>query len=808
MVYIAHIRKSDGEEQLVKDHLKEVQKLAEGYGEKIGVKHLAGLAGMLHDVGKYSNEFQEYLRYAVAHPEDYSKRGTVDHSTAGGRVLYNEPKENIIQEWLGMIVGNAIISHHGSLGDYLSPVNLRSPYLERVSEKELPEFKEVSQLFHQEVIGKNDFHSYYQKALVELRNFIIKSGTMERDQLELERDLDFLSKFVFSCVVDADRTNTMLFEENHSEPQKLNTSQLFETYLERLEVHLQGFEADNNSQRPINQLRRKMSQECADYGSQPSDILQLSIPTGGGKTLASLRYALKHALAYQKERIIYIVPFTTIIEQNAQAIREVIGDDGNLLEHHSNVLEEELGADQFSKGQSLRNAQDNWDSPIILTTMVQYLNVFYNKGTRNVRRLHNLTKAVVIFDEVQAVPLKCISLFNESLNFLKNYGEASLVLCTATQPALDFVENKLALGKDKEIIRNLTEVTEAFKRVEIVDQTRQHPWQVADIVSFSQEILKESTNLLIILNTKKAVRETYKGLVAASFVEEVYHLSTSMCAQHRKKQLADMKEAMAKGKKIICVSSQLIEAGVDISFNNVIRSLAGVDSIAQAAGRCNRHGELATREVYVINVSQELESTSRLEEISQGAIVTETLIRDLQLEDREKRESINLLEPSVMARYFRQYYRKFETRLGYYVGDIERSLYDLLGRNEKSRKDYEEFNNIPCVLRLASSMKTIGMYFQVIDNQTTSVIAPYNQEAKEIIARLNGNPSPRELSSLLRKAQQYTINIYDQEKHDLTARSQLVPLYNGSGFSLLETAYDDVYGLNIEGNSGMSTAMM
>lgn len=209
-----------------------------------------------------------------------------------------------------------------------------------------------------------------------------------------------------------------------------------------------------------------MSEQCEQFAKNPSGIYTLSIPTGGGKTLASLRYALKHAQLFNKKRIIYIVPYTTIIEQNAQEVREILEDYENVLEHHSNVIHEDIGGsdDDYTISQKkLRLAKDNWDSPIVFSTMVQFLDTFYGYGGRNIRRLHDLSESIIIFDEVLKVPVHCISLFNQALNFLKSYCDSSIILCTATQLALDFVKHKLEINTDAEIINDIPDIIESFK---------------------------------------------------------------------------------------------------------------------------------------------------------------------------------------------------------------------------------------------------------------------------------------------------------------------------------------------------------
>ncbi|MEB9736968.1 CRISPR-associated helicase/endonuclease Cas3 (plasmid) [Bacillus cereus] len=808
MTYIAHIRESDSQVQTVEEHLLGVKELAETYGGKIGIKHLAGLAGMLHDMGKYTNEFKEYILEAVNNPNSPPKKGSVDHSTAGGKLLYQLfHTENIIpyKGIISEIVGNAIISHHGYLQDFLNP-DLESPYLNRVRDKQLRGFDVTQQFFFKHVMKEKDFHEYVNKATVELESYLLKESPENA-----EKQLMFLTKFIFSTLIDADRTNTRLFEEEKSVESVINSDVLFEKYYERLMLKINAFKKQQNANTPINMLRADMSDQCDQFAERPSGIYTLSIPTGGGKTLASLRYALKHAKTHNKKRIIYVVPFTTIIEQNAEEVRRILEDEENILEHHSNIVEEVNEHDENEDGmvsiqQKLKLAKDNWDSPIIFTTMVQFLNVFYAKGNRNTRRLHNLSEAIIIFDEVQKVPVSCVSLFNQALNFLKIYTRSSIVLCTATQPALDFVEQKLDINTDAEMINNLDHVIEAFKRVEIIDQATNEIFNKDKLKTFIHTKIEEVQSILIVLNTKSVVRDLYTQLQSQGLNVRIYHLSTTMCAAHRHKILEEVRECLKEGRKIICISTQLIEAGVDVSFECVVRSLSGLDSIAQAAGRCNRHGEKGIQNVYVIDYEEE--NLSHLKEIKIGKTITKKILMDLKHND--KIHGGHILSREAMKRYFKEYYREFESDLDYFIPKLKKNMNELLSvpRIENSyRRAYihkHDKKDIP--LFIINSYQTAAKHFNVIDDITTSVIVPY-EEGKDIIAELNSNNSIEDLSRLLRKAQQYTVNVFNYEKEKLIINDGLVYYLDGKILALKESAYNDEYGLNVLNESDFKTAI-
>lgn len=807
MKYIAHIRESDKQVQSVEEHLHGVKDLAESFGEKIGVRHIAGLAGMLHDMGKYTHEFREYIIEAVKNPDSPPKRGSVDHSTAGGKLLYqlfHTGAPSRLNWILAEVVGNAIISHHSYLHDFLNP-NLESDYLRRVqkTEFELKEFDRSKQCFFDRVISETEFQQYVSKAIIELEAYLLKPYAGNN-----ESKLMFLTKFIFSALIDADRTNTRLFEENKTDEPESSRKELFDTYYEKLMEKIDSYRAQDTAKAPINRLRREMSDQCDQFAEKTSGIYTLSIPTGGGKTLASLRYALKHASLHCKKHIIYVVPYTTIIEQNAEEVRKILRDDGHILEHHSNVIDDE-GDDENLDGiiniqQKLKLAKDNWDSPIIFTTIVQFLNVFYAKGSRNIRRLHNLSESVIIFDEVQKVPTTCVSLFNHALNFLKTYGHSSLVLCTATQPALDFVEHRLEMNADAEIIQNLDDVIEAFKRVEIVDKASDETFDNNKLADFVAEKMAEVQSVLVILNTKSVVKRLYRQMEGYDI--PIYHLSTSMCAAHRKSILEQVREHLANKEKVICISTQLIEAGVDVSFDCVIRSLAGLDSIAQAAGRCNRHGEREIQHVYVIDHAEE--NLKHLQEIKSGKQLSKRILIDLKRD--QSHHGGNILSAQAMDRYFKELYTEFSSSLNYFIPKLKKEMTELLASDRKHNSyniAYTQDKKESLPLFIVNSYRTAAEYFQVIDDHTTAVLVPYGEEGRDIIAHLNGNETIENLSRLLRKAQQYTINLFYYEREQLAQNDGLVSLLDSKIFALRETAYSKEYGLNLENDGRFDLSM-
>jgi len=805
---IAHIRKSDGVIQTVEQHLLEVMQLAEKIGEKLGIPHITGLAGLLHDMGKYTKEFADYIKQAVLNPDNPPKGAKIDHSTAGGKLLYqlyHQSHTSVTRSHylLAEIVGNAVISHHSYLKDYY-PEDPEKGFLHRVSVKEIKGFALSVDMFFEKVMNKERFEQYVLKAVKELEAFI------KSDNLQVYPNLMFLAKYVFSALIEADRHNSRAFEENISIEEQLNQGNdvqaRFQLYYNRLTDYLRKLEPKPNENTTINLLRNSLSEQCDNFASKKSEVYTLSIPTGGGKTLASLRYGLKHALKYGREHIIVVVPYTNIIEQNAAEVRRILQEYEAVLEHHCNVILDDSAEDQdemedgiMSATQKVKLAMENWDAPIIFTTMVQFLNVIYSKGTRNIRRFHQMANSVIIFDEAQKVPTHCVSLFNRALNFLNRACDSCIILCTATQPTLQSVKHSLVMQDGNEMVNNIEGVSAAFRRTEIVPQIDKE-LTTDELANMVHEQLESVTSVLVILNTKSVVRSLYNSLNESTNDDtHVYHLSTSMCAQHRRSMLRVIRGKLKANKRVICVSTQLIEAGVNISFQAVIRSLAGLDSVEQAAGRCNRHGEHHLRYVYLIRHKEE--KLDKLPEIKIGAQNTERIILHLQKDTTVYNG--NFRSPKAMELYFKQFYQDMGGKLDYPLKASSETIVNLLLEAGERNPYFQAFMNrakqgTTPPLMLKHSHLTAAEQFQVIPDLTTSVLVPYGK-GKEIIAALNGDHTISDLSKLLKQAQQYSINIYNQEMSILNQQQGIVSLLDGKVLALKENMYSKQYGLNLEG---------
>ncbi|MDF1508803.1 CRISPR-associated helicase Cas3' [Robertmurraya sp. DFI.2.37] len=794
--FAAHIRESDFEVQTVGKHSAETALLAREFGRKLQVENMAELSGFLHDMGKWTSEFSEYLHKVVIDKERLSPY--IDHSTAGARYLYENyyihdvGKQLGIEQWaqnlVVEVVGMVILSHHSGLQDFIGEDG-QSDFIRRVQEKELPYYEEVVRNFEQVHENMAEVKRLMQKSTQEMQGILSNLLELRRKfrHYPLLLSLSFVMKAVFSCLIDADRTNTRRFEENDLNPQQADVQSFFRQSYGHLMEQVVKWETGGSETR-IDELRSRMSAQCDDWAVRPSGIYTLSIPTGGGKTFASLRYALKHALEEQKDRIIYVVPYTTILEQNAAAIRKIIQNQTSVLEHHGNVIDDKLLDHDFDYyghplHKQLQLARDNWDYPIIFTTMVQFLDAFYAKGTRKARRLHNLMNSVIIFDEVQSVPFQHYHLFNEAVNFLHYIGGSSILLCTATQPAVADMHYPLHLSTNHEMVADLDQVVVAFERVEfqLEDQALagMDQEQLADYV---QQLYERHHSLLVILNTKKSVQQLFEAMTRKG-ARHVYHLSTLMCPAHRTVILDEVKARLESGEPVLCISTQLIEAGVDISFQAVLRAVAGLDSIAQAAGRCNRHGKEDRGCIYLVNVSDEY--LDRVPEIKHGKVVT----NDYILNDPDYRH--RLLHPDSIRRYYQYYYHQLHHQNRLTHPKLQRELIELIDENKVFREYQKTI--------LPSMYKTLEAHFQAIDSPTTTVLVPYGR-GKEIIVQLN--EEIRDLSifnQLITEAQQYSINVFSQTLLELGRSSLVHALFEKSIYYLDEQAYSDEYGLAVDG---------
>ena len=815
---IAHVRKLDGLQQLLIDHLLETSTISGQLAAKLNLGLVGELLGLMHDFGKYSRKFQKYIHdeTGLFNPdlddEESTPNGSkVDHSTAGAQWVYRELRkfgaaQEGIGELFGQMLGLCIASHHGEgLIDCLDGEG-NPKWIERFNKTDelthLAECEqnadEVVQQKAHELAGENLIRSLLKAVKP------ILSDSTTNDKIK-EFYLGCLTRFLFSCLIDADRINSSDFErESQKEVRRLTEKPDWQTAIDQLEAKLAGFE----NRYPIDEIRRRISDDCLKRAVDFQGIYTLTVPTGGGKTLASLRYALHHAQKHNLDRIIYIIPYTSIIDQNAQAVREILGEDW-VLEHHSNLEPEKQSWQD-------KLLSENWDKPIVFTTMVQFLDAWFGGGTRGARHIHPMTNAVLIFDEIQTLPVKCVHLFCNVLNWLTTFGKTTAVLCTATQPLLgesglqNFPEGKresiaarglLRLPENAEIMGKHQDLDKLFadlSRVEIRFNEKAGGWNVQEAGAFLLEQFQTTPSCLFIVNTKKWAQELYQYCKAQNVPPEaLFHLSTHQCAAHRKAIFDIIKARLKNGKPVICISTQLIEAGVDISMACVIRALGGLDSIAQAAGRCNRHGEKKGKgQVWVLNL-QEQDFTLILPDIEAGKTHAERVFRDFAGQD--------ILQPAAMERYFEYYFYQRSDEMAYFIkNSATGSLLDWLSDN--ALNPYGEKNNkrskpLPLLMQ---SFKSAGRAFQAIDAPTHAVIVPYGEGA-ELIAKLCGEWDPKEMHRTLQKAQRYSVNVFPNVWGKLQKENALHETIEGSGiYYLKERYYNDEFGLSLDETSEMT----
>lgn len=813
--YVAHQRKVDGAVQSLECHLLGVAGIAKSLAAKIGLKEQGELIGLLHDLGKYSNEFQVYLQSAVGlinpDEDDYvdarGLKGKVDHSTAGAQLVWEELSK---QGGMGMIAGQflalCIASHHSGLIDCLSS----------------SANKPVEDIFTRRA-GKRDDRSHLREAMSKMDTLIDKrfrelssmpsliSGIEEsirkvargeKFEAIIRFKVGLLVRFLFSCLIDADRVDTADFEKPAAARHRLNGRYTeWPLLIERLEKHLQGFTIRN----PVDEIRRSISDHCLDGAIRGKGIYTLTVPTGGGKTLASLRFALHHVERHKMDRVIYVIPFTSIIDQNAKVVRDILeptkDDRGRVvLEHHSNLTSEQQGWRE-------KMLTENWDAQVIFTTSVQLLETLFGEGTRGARRMHQLANAVLIFDEIQTLPVNCVHLFCNAMNFLVEHCGSTVVLCTATQPLLNLVDpgkGALKFTKNDDLMPDVKGLFDDLKRVEVMNQRKPGGWTDEEIARLALSEVVQSESCLVIVNTKKSAQALYLLCREAAGIQ-TFHLSTSMCPAHRKGILDKIRKLLDDKFPVLCVSTQLIEAGVDVDFGAVIRYTAGLDSIAQAAGRCNRNGKQKDADgnpkagrVYVVNPA--VENIDRLKDIQCGKGITERLLDDVEAGSEDF--GGNLIGPKAIERYFEYFFFARHQEMDYPVSaqtvGRDDTLLNLLSLNSLAVDEFKRDHSSAPNIYLRQSFMSAARAFKVIDAPTRGIIVPYGEAGRDLVNDLCSAFEVEKQFELLRRAQQYTVNVFPYVLDQLQNAGAVHAIQKDVDILYLSDAryYDQSFGLS------------
>lgn len=769
--FIAHIRESDNEIQTVKEHCYGVSEKASIFSKKIGLSSFGKVSGLLHDLGKYSEEFQDYILNGT--PE---QKGKIDHSSAGAQFIWNN--NDLKDTAVNQLVSLCISSHHSGLIDNLTHEGEPS-FRQRMS-KVIPITCNTAEEKRLKIRAIKILES--PRLRTELEILCREIGNLNNSEMTRRFALGLVARFLLSSLIDADRLDTINFSYN-IERQVINFRD-WDILGTRLERYIETLDRTSS----IGQIRYSVAEVCINFHSRNKGTYKLTVPTGGGKTLSSLRFAIAHANKHKMDRVIYIAPYISILDQNAEVAREALErDDSVVLEHHSNLTKDN---DTYQN----RILAENWNAPVVFTTAVQFLETLFGKGTRSLRRMHQLANSVIIFDEIQSLPIRIVHMFNNASNFLTEQCGSTVVLCTATQPLLDNVDkNKgnLRLSPNPEIISNIEDLFTSLKRVEIIDKTKPEQWNIEEVAEEITLATKELKSVLVIVNTKPYARDLYQRCKLNH--KEVHHLSTFMCPEHRSKKIREIKECLKEGKPIICISTQLIEAGVDISFGTVIRSLAGLDSIVQASGRCNRNKENPIGKTIVVNVKEE--NLGSLPEIIQAQSITKRIFSEYRHDPSDF--DYDLLSPKALNLYYKYSFFDNTDKMDYPEKSVDSTLLSLLSTNIKAKSANERKIKEEETLLLEQSFSSAAKLFEPIASNTQGVIVPY-EKGKEYIETVKPTGDTKEKLKFLRLVQRYSIDLELSRIEKLKKEGIVKEVWEGSDIYYLESRYyTEALGFNI-----------
>lgn len=703
--YLSHVAE-DGREQTVLEHLQGTAELCGAFAESFQAKEMGILAGMAHDIGKYSTAFQKRLL-------EHGRK--VDHATAGAVecVKLRQP-----------YAAYAVMGHHGGLPDM--GIEDKGGTFKARQRKQLEPY--------------TAWQGEVTLPPAQIPPYIM------RDPLAAV----FFIRMLYSCLVDADYIDTATFM--HGKPYLDAPYADMPTLYQRLQNYIAGWFPPKN---PLNERRCAILQECMEKGQTvTSDLLTLTVPTGGGKTVASLAFALCRALRKDspKRRIIYVIPYTSIIEQTAETFREILGAE-NVLEHHSGVVYADTDDDELNK-ENIRKmrATENWDAPVIVTTAVQFFESLYGNRSSQCRKLHNIADSVVIFDEAQMMPIPYLRPCVHAISQLIAHYGVTAVLCTATQPALaPYFQEELPKIKPIELCPETLQKDPLFQRVTF---QREENTLSTDALA---ERLRTHTQVLCIVNSRALAKEVYETLASG---EGVYHLSTLMIPKHRREILAEIRDRLKEGLPCRVVSTSLVEAGVDVDFPVVYREEAGLDSILQAAGRCNREGK-RQKDDSIVTIFHPDRKAPRM--FAQPISVTQSVLR--QYSDPS--------EPDAIPMYFQNLlYIKGEEALD-------------------QKKILEQLQKEMC-------FRTVAEEFHLIDNDTKTVFVPEGEGADLVAQYRRG-----ELDKMgIRRLQQYGVSVYSDHFAALERAGNIEQLSDGTAVLVNDTLYNRATGLSMDADTG------
>lgn len=704
--YLAHIS-TDGREQTVAEHLTGASARCAQFASAFGAEAQGRLAGLAHDIGKYSETFQKRLQGGPP----------VDHSTAGAFECCA-----LRQNYAAF----AVAGHHGGLPD-------------GGTKQDGPDEPTLCGRLRKASIGKLDPCDAWKK---EIR---LPSPPLPPFSTPLEAM--FFTRMLYSCLVDADFLDTEEFMMGAPVPKR--SGETIEVLEKKLNAHISRWSSPENG---LNEQRCAILNRCLEQGEQQQlGLFTLTVPTGGGKTVASLAFALRHARAHGLRRVIYVIPYTSIIEQNAQVFRDILGAE-NVLEHHSGLLYD-MENEADPKQIQLARATENWDKPVVVTTAVQFFESLYACRSSQCRKLHNIAGSVIIFDEAQMLPLPYLRPCVFAMAQLVKHYHASAVLCTATQPSLGALFREFLPDKPMvELCPPGICQGSIFRRVVFRREG------VLDNRALAQR-LNALPQVLCVVNRRMTAQEVFRLLDG----ESSFHLSTLMYPAHRKTVLEEIKERLKKGLPCRVVSTSLIEAGVDVDFPAVFREEAGLDSILQAAGRCNREGKRQAEESIVTIFRGETPPPSLFDiPVAAG------------------REALNRYKQPDSPEAIRCYFQE---------------LLDLKGSHAQDQKD---------ILRLMEQelmpFRKVADRFHLIDSETKTVYIPLG-EGQRLIARLRAGERGK---ALFRALGQYGVSVYPQHFAELDRAGALELLEDGSAILADLDHYQIATGLKMDITGGIA----
>lgn len=757
--------------QSVEDHCRETAEIAKEKSLDC-LQNTAYLAGLLHDLGKYTKVFQDYIS-DIAHDIPV-KKGSVTHTFAGVKHILDaqhtesnayDTDKNATAELIALGAG----SHHYPF-DAIGPCRYNG-YQHRQSSK-VEIYNESQKNFLKLCATEKELNKLFLAAEKETTNLLNACHNL-RVETNLKDSYGFYNglsaRMLKSAVIDGDRLSAAGFDYGKGFYHKEDTQKVWEKTSKDIERYIKTtFLSDKEKANlPINKAKDYISDECLKSAKKKPGIYKLTAPTGGGKTIAGLRFAVNHARIHGKKRIIFVIPFLKVLDQNAKSFRTVIDDNNIILEHHSNIVVE--NTEYNESFQSFNRSQfliDTWDQPIIITTFVQFMNTLFAGKASCIRRMNALQDSVIIIDEVQSVPVKMLSLFTLAINFLANICGATIVFASATQPSLETLPAPVLYNQDSELVPYNKELYKVFKRTEIIDKRKlggdQAGYTIPELADFSISCMEEQGNNLTICNTRSQAKSLYleiKNKVSADV--KVIHISTNMCMHHRLATFAFLEDSLSKDEKVICVSTSLIEAGVDISFSSIIRVITGLDRIQQSAGRANRFGEKDRPcPVYLVNIYKE--NLSMLKTIQAEKKAAEDILNSFGKNSQLYGKS--LASDEAMKGYYRLFYaneadNSFDYTLT--IGQTTTSIFKLLSTNDsyKNLLKLDERNKY----FFTQAFKTAGDAFQVYDNSTIDVVVPYNNRGKSLLKQLERAYAENNFNGqkkLINQLSEYSISLF------------------------------------------------